>query len=73
MSKKSNVHPDHYKVGGRGRPGEDIVQELQTQQYAQARRDATVHPPAAATKATTKGKKTRTVGKTQRNQVIADR
>jgi hypothetical protein len=24
MSKKSNVHPDHYKVAGRERQGEDV-------------------------------------------------
>ena len=27
MSKNINVNPDHYKVAGRERPGEDIVQE----------------------------------------------
>jgi hypothetical protein len=27
MSKNINVNPDHYKVRGRGRPGEDILHE----------------------------------------------
>ena len=68
MSKKSNVNPDHYKTAGRGRQGEDIVQEIQTQQYAQSRQDATVHTPDAASKGTTKGKATRPIGKAQKNR-----
>lgn len=36
MSKKNNVNPDHYKVAGRDRQGEDILQEVNKQQYAQA-------------------------------------
>lgn len=35
MSKKINVNPDHYKVAGRERQGEDIVQSIQRQAYAQ--------------------------------------
>jgi hypothetical protein len=31
MSKKSNVHPDHYKVAGRERQGEDVAVELEKQ------------------------------------------
>jgi hypothetical protein len=68
MSKKSNVNPDHYKTAGRGRQGEDIVQEIQTQQYAQSRHDATVHASDATAKATTKGKATRPIGKAQKNR-----
>jgi hypothetical protein len=68
MSKKSNVNPDHYKTAGRSRQGEDLVQEIQTQKYAQSRKDATVHDPAAASPITTKGKATRTIGKAQRSQ-----
>lgn len=33
---KSNVHPDHYKVAGRERQGEDIVQERHKQKHAQS-------------------------------------
>ncbi len=33
---KNNVNPDYYKTKGRERQGEDIVQELHKQQYAQA-------------------------------------
>ena len=33
MSKKSNVNPDHYKVAGRERQGENIVQSAQSQAY----------------------------------------
>jgi hypothetical protein len=69
MSKKSNVNPDHYKTAGRGRQGEDIIQEIQAQKYTQSRQDATVHAPAAASKATTKGKATRTIGKAQRGRI----
>jgi hypothetical protein len=43
----SNVHPDHYQTAGRSRPGEDIVQEIETQKYAQSRQDVTIHAPAA--------------------------
>jgi hypothetical protein len=50
MSKKSNVNPDHYKTAGRSRQGKDIVQEIQTQKYAQSRQAATVHDPDAAAK-----------------------
>lgn len=27
MSNKNNVNPDHYKIAGRDRPGEDVVHE----------------------------------------------
>jgi hypothetical protein len=33
---KNNVNPDYYKTRGRERQGEDIVQEVHKQQYAQA-------------------------------------
>jgi hypothetical protein len=35
MSGKNNVNPDHYKVAGRDRPGEDVVHERQKQSLAQ--------------------------------------
>ena len=35
MSKKINVNPDHYKVAGRERQGEDIVQSWERQAYGQ--------------------------------------
>ena len=37
MSKYNNVNPGQYKVAGRARPGEDIVQERQKQQLAKNR------------------------------------
>ncbi len=37
MSKNINVNPDHYKVAGRERPGQNIPVELVKQQYAQSR------------------------------------
>ena len=44
MSKKINVNPDHYKVAGRERPGEDIVHEAERRELARgagaARRQA---------------------------------
>ena len=36
MSEKNNVNPDHYKVKGRDRQGEDILQGVHKQQYAQS-------------------------------------
>jgi hypothetical protein len=38
MSGKNNVNPDHYKIAGRDRQGEDIQPELEKQKYAGARR-----------------------------------
>lgn len=35
MSKRINVNPDHYKVAGRERQGEDIVHGFAKQAYAQ--------------------------------------
>ena len=32
---KSNVNPNHYKTAGRERQGEDIVQEIHKQEFAQ--------------------------------------
>lgn len=36
MGTKSNVNPNHYKTAGRERQGDDIVQEIHKQEYAQA-------------------------------------
>jgi hypothetical protein len=38
MGKKNNVNPDHYKEAGRERPGQDIVQEIHKQKFAQTER-----------------------------------
>lgn len=35
MSKQNNVNPDYYKLAGRERPGEGIVQDLQKQTFAE--------------------------------------
>jgi hypothetical protein len=35
MSKQNNVNPDHYKIAGRERQGEAIVQDLQKKEFAQ--------------------------------------
>ncbi len=35
MSKKNNVHPDHYKTAGRTRPGDDILQDRYKHQLTQ--------------------------------------
>jgi len=37
VSKKVNVNPDHYKTAGRERQGDDIVQEIHRQKFAQAK------------------------------------
>ena len=34
MSKRINVNPDHYKVAGRERPGEDVVHERHKRELA---------------------------------------
>jgi hypothetical protein len=39
MSKNINVNPDHYKVAGRERQGEDVVHELEKRQVKRLRRD----------------------------------
>lgn len=36
MSKNINVNPDHYKVAGRERPGEDIVQTEHKARFAKS-------------------------------------
>lgn len=35
MSQKNNVNPDHYKVAGRDRQGEDVVHEREKQSLAE--------------------------------------
>jgi hypothetical protein len=37
MSKRINVNPDHYKVAGRARQGEDIVHRDERQAFAAGR------------------------------------
>lgn len=44
MSKHSNVNPDHYKVAGRGRQGEETVHTRETQRLSQTRRASTSGP-----------------------------
>ena len=39
MSKNNNVNPDHYKVAGRARQGEGIVQDEERRTFAQRRRE----------------------------------
>lgn len=36
MSQKSNVNPDAYEQAGRDRPGDDILHQVNKQQFAQA-------------------------------------
>ena len=38
MSKEINVNPGNYKEGGRERPGQDILHEVNKQQYTQAQK-----------------------------------
>jgi peptide chain release factor subunit 1 len=38
MSKKINVNPDHYKVAGRERQGEDVVHEIEKREVKRLRR-----------------------------------
>lgn len=37
MSKYNNVNPDHYKVAGRERPGQDIPAELEKQKLSRTK------------------------------------
>lgn len=48
MSKKNNVNPNHYKVAGRDRQGEDVLQEVHKQEYAQAQAKYNPKEPFAA-------------------------
>lgn len=45
MSKNINVNPDHYKVAGRERPGEDIVHSEERQALERASRGLRRQPP----------------------------
>lgn len=38
MSKKNHITTDHFKVGGSGHSGENILHELDKSQYAQAQK-----------------------------------
>ncbi|HEY0594022.1 MAG TPA: hypothetical protein VGF40_19785 [Thermoanaerobaculia bacterium] len=42
MSKRINVNPDHYKVAGRERPGEDIVATEHKQKFGNVHRELTM-------------------------------
>ncbi len=59
MGKKVNVNPDHYKTAGRERQGDDIVQEIHRQKFAQEKAAARTTAKKAARKQRTKktGKK----------------
>jgi hypothetical protein len=46
VSKKVNVNPDHYKVAGRLRQGDDVVQEEHRQSLAQRKRRAASKKPS---------------------------
>ncbi len=51
---KNNVNPDHYKVAGRARQGEDIAQTRNRQKYAEAMVRERTEKRARARKAVTK-------------------
>jgi hypothetical protein len=45
MSKHINVNPDHYKVAGRERQGEDVVHSTERRTLARLRRqERLIHP-----------------------------
>ena len=48
MSKNINVNPDHYKVAGRERQGEDIPQDDHKQTYKEARKEEEADKPRSA-------------------------
>ncbi len=37
MSSKNNVNPDHYKIAGRERQGEDIIHDVYKRRYTQSK------------------------------------
>ena len=39
MSRRINVNPDHYKVAGRERQGENIVHDVEKREAKRQRRD----------------------------------
>jgi hypothetical protein len=39
MSKRNNVHPGQYDTEGRSRPGDDLLQDLETQEYTQSQKE----------------------------------
>lgn len=45
MSKKINVNPDHYKVAGRERQGEDIPADREKRALSQAKAGSRGTPP----------------------------
>jgi hypothetical protein len=55
MSKKSNVHPGHYQTEGRSRPGDDLLQDLATQEYAQSQQELAKRASPKARKAKSRG------------------
>jgi hypothetical protein len=50
MSRNINVNPDHYKTAGRERQGEDVVQELEKQEYSVAHESRARRGPKLATR-----------------------
>lgn len=55
MSKKSNVHPGHYQTEGRSRPGDDLLQDLETREYAQSQQELARRASPKARKAKSRG------------------
>lgn len=55
MSKKSNVHPGHYQTEGRSRPGDDLLQDFATQEYAQSQQELAKRASPKARKAKSRG------------------
>ena len=47
MSKYNNVNPGQYKVAGRERPGEHIVQEVHKRRLAKSQEASRVKPKAS--------------------------
>ncbi|MGE3541582.1 MAG: hypothetical protein AB7N91_29650 [Candidatus Tectimicrobiota bacterium] len=39
MSKNNNVNPGQYKTKGRSRPGDDLLHDKETQEYAQSQHE----------------------------------
>jgi hypothetical protein len=56
---KSNVNPNHYKVAGRERQGEDILQERHKQTHAESLAEARIGPPGQAADAASPGQVTK--------------
>jgi hypothetical protein len=66
MSKRINVNPDHYKVAGRERQGENVVHGVEKRALARLRPEERQIAPAQKTQKTRETRKTRKTTKREK-------